>query len=136
MDSTVFSFKVHPGETECRLPLIMTINSLPTDRDREYELAVDAGQSTAVKDTHYTLPESFTFRKGLQEDTCWITLKKTADLDQEDRRLVLTVKGNGNILPGADMFNTAIIRINNMISQPMWWNRTITRYFLDRKSVV
>ena len=101
-DSLEYSFAYSDASvTEAVIPIPVSVSGAPQERDRPYDLTVDAG-SAAVEGVHYELPP-LVMRAGRVHDTLFLKLKRTADLQQTTVRMVLRLQ------PGNE-FGTAFDR--------------------------
>ena len=127
-DSTVTSFFFYPGEEELAVPVVLTLGGGPLSEDASYELEVVADKSNALSKNYKLTP--YTFRKGLVQDTAYITLLKSDELDTQEYRLVLQVKPGGMFELGQTEFRTSKIVFSAKASQPEWWDATVRSAYL------
>lgn len=132
-DSIQFSFFYHLGKDEVNIPLPVKLVGQLAQKDQPYQLEVMAGESTAPAG-NYSLPEAQLFRKGVNRDTAWVTVKRTPDLDSKDLRLVLRLTGSRELEPGQTDCIFKIIRITAKVSKPSWWDTNMDNYYLGRYS--
>jgi hypothetical protein len=95
-DSTVVTFAFNNADvkdTTIRIPVVVT--GVVSDHDRTYAIMTDAGTS-AVSNTDYILPSSFTIAAGKTSDTLLIRLNRTAVLKDTSRVLRLRLKATDN----------------------------------------
>ena len=94
-DSVRVSFVNYPTENsfEVKLPVEITGNALASALD--YEVVVDTDMSTGIENTHFSL-ERLTFGAGVFSDTLRVKLNRTADMKEDEFRIVLRLKDNVN----------------------------------------
>ena len=131
-DSTITSFFFFPGEEELSIPVVLTLGGGPLNEDTPYELEVVSDQSNALS-KNYELT-SYTFRKGLVQDTAYVTLFKSDELDTQEYRLVLQVKPNEVFELGQTEYRTSKIVFSSKASQPEWWDATVRSAYLGTYS--
>ncbi|HJF71861.1 MAG TPA: DUF4843 domain-containing protein [Butyricimonas virosa] len=128
-DSVRVSFVNYPTENsfEVKLPVEITGNALASALD--YEVVVDTDMSTGIENTHFSL-ERLTFGAGVFSDTLRVKLNRTADMKEDEFRIVLRLKDNVNftVIPSDNDY--AIVRVSDKISQPDWWDRGIVNNYL------
>ena len=91
-DSTISSFFFYPNATSIEIPLTLQLGGGPLAEDHQYTLAVVEEESNALS-KNYQLG-TYTFRKGLVQDTAIVTLLKSAELTgQWERKLRMIENG-------------------------------------------
>lgn len=133
VDSTIFTFIYHPTADYYDLPIVMQIAGEAAGRDLAYKLSVNEKLSSAeVK--HYTMPEKTVIRAGHYQDTCYLRLNKTEDLDGRKIRLVLYLEETSDFAVGKQENAAFIIQFSNTVDRPAWWDSTIEQYYLGTYS--
>ena len=132
-DSIPFSFFYHLGKDEVSIPLPVKLVGQLAQQDQSYRIEAVASESTAAAG-NYSLPEAQVFRKGVNRDTAWVTVKRTPDLDTKDLRLVLRITGSDALTPGQTDCIYKIIRITAQVSKPTWWDNNMNTFYLGRYS--
>ena len=120
-DSVRVSFVNYPTENsfEVKLPVEIAGSVLASALD--YEVVVDKDMSTGIEGTHFSL-ERVTFGAGVFSDTLRMKLNRTADMKEDEFRIVLRLKDN------------VIVRVSDKMSQPDWWDRGIVNDYLGTYS--
>ena len=108
-----------------KIPVFVT--GVPADRNRIFTLSVDPS-STAIENTHYSFPTTFTIHKGQVSDSIAIQLMRTEDLKTAMKTLILNLTNN-------DEFNTDLkaednqiitasykITISDILSKGQYWS--------------
>ncbi len=132
-DSTQFSFLAYPNVDEAVCGLEVKLIGMPSDKDREYKVEV-MNEFTDAPTGSYTLPQRNVLKAGKTVDTCFIVLKKTAELSQRSRRLTVRLIETEDFKLGQSDCIVSIINITNVLSKPAWWNSTIDKTWLGEYS--
>ena len=132
-DSVTISFPWYPGE-DYLYPMEVVITGQSESTDKIYRLEVDKEASTALEGTHFEMQSSYTFRSGFYSDTCLIRLIKTEDLKKDEKRLVIRISEESELLPGQYNKTLRIIRINDKMTQPSWWNSMFSMFYMGNYS--
>jgi hypothetical protein len=133
VDSVTFSFVAYPAENQINYPVVVSLVGRPADRDLEYQIAVVDSYTTAPA-ANYSLPTSFTLKKGAVSDTFQLKLLKTPDLQTNSIRLALQVIGTDDLAVGEIERSVFVLWYTDRITQPAWWNSTIQQSFLGSYS--
>ena len=133
VDSTIFTFIYYPNDEYYDMPIGVKVAGVAPDRDLTYTLHVDEEFSTATS-AHYSIPETMTFQAGRYHDTCYVRLNKTADLEENEVRLVLRLDATEDMGVGKLENAIAIIRFSNMVARPDWWDSDVEQYYLGTYS--
>ena len=130
-----FSFATLPGESEYTLKIPMTVIGTRPVEDLPYKIdVVTSGDNcTTLSADSYDIPQPV-FHKGGFTDTLAVNLHKTAELDTQELKLVLTVQDNENYLMGPEANRLATIYVSNILSQPSWWDDEFEYAFLGSYS--
>lgn len=129
-DSTIISFTYYPGKDELLLPLPVEMSGHLVTQNLEYKVVVDKELSTAVEGTHFELPTSMNIKASAVSDTCWLKLKKTPEMKTEEFRIVLRMVDSESLLRGPLSNSIAIVRVNDKLTKPDWWNNNVKAYYL------
>lgn len=133
-DSVTFPFLFYPGEDEVLFPVPVELAGQSLSANMAYKLVVDEKYSTAIAGFHFDLPDNIVFHAGKYKDTCLIKLIRTPDLKTTEVKLVLRLEGNENFKLGQQDYSMMIIRINDRLVKPEWWNNRVTTYYLGNYS--
>ncbi|MDR1274587.1 MAG: DUF4843 domain-containing protein [Odoribacteraceae bacterium] len=134
-DSLHFNFSVQPSAMiEFVVEAEIIIMGEVADRDRVVHLAVNPTQTTAMKETHYTILESVTIPAGEASAPCHITIRRTPELQSANVRLRVEIAPGGDLGPGVNEWNTLTIQWNDMISRPINWD-DLTEFFGEYSDV-
>ncbi|MDR1273592.1 MAG: DUF4843 domain-containing protein [Odoribacteraceae bacterium] len=122
-DSLHFTFSSQSlATTEFVMEAEIIIMGEVADHDRVVRLAIDTTRTTAVKGTHYTIPESVTIPADEVSAPCHIAIRRTPELQSVNVRLRVKIAPGGDIGPGVNEWNTLIIQWNDVISRPINWD--------------
>jgi len=132
-DSTNFSFLAYPTSDQVEFKIPVQLIGMPSDKDRKFKVTVMTEESDAPADS-YILQEEQVFRAGFVTDTCVIVLKKTDELKQFSRRLVVRLEATDDFGLGQTDRLAQIINISNKLYQPDWWDSTVRAYWLGNYS--
>lgn len=133
-DSTVLSFMFFPGENSIDYPIVLDLIGLAGEHDLEYKVFADPEYTTAVEGEHYSLPENMVIRAGHYQDTLYLHLNKTPDLDNNKVRLILRFEDTADLRSGKIENSVAIIQFSNTVDRPAWWDSEIEEYTLGSYS--
>lgn len=114
-------------------PVIMEIVGLASDRDLTYALTIDTARTTASAE-QYDLPEKTVIRAGHYQDTCYVRLINTPDLDTKKVRLVLKLKPTQDLALGEVEKSENIIWFTNSVERPDWWTTDVEELYLGTYS--
>lgn len=134
VDSTILSFMFFPGQTSIDYPIVLDMIGLAGEHDLQYKVFADTEYTTAVEGEHYSLPENMVIRAGHYQDTLYIHLNKTADLDNKKVRIILRFEDTPDLRGGKIENSVAIIQFSNTVDRPAWWNSEIETYTLGTYS--
>lgn len=132
-DTIVFSFFFYPGQSEVQVPLPVKLVGFMPDKDLEYTIAVHQEGTTAAAE-HFTIPSSFTFRKGLLRDTAYITVKNRPNLATNEVRLAFYIKDGTELQAGQSEYAYRVIKLSDRVSKPVWWDANMDRFYLGNYS--
>ncbi|MDO5665726.1 MAG: DUF4843 domain-containing protein [Bacteroidia bacterium] len=128
-DSLTCSFLLYSGLSEVAFPLPVELVGMPKPSDRKYKVEIDQ-EFTNAPQANYEIPKEFTFRSGMAQDTCWLTLRKTPEISIKPVRLVVKLVESSDFKLGQTEHTKSIIYITNIIAIPDWWNTRVRRYYL------
>lgn len=123
-DTTTISFFLYPGQSELNVSMALRMVGHITDADLSYQIKVDDKATTAMA-KNYAVPGSFTFGKGLPVDSARIVVKNSPELLTKSYLLALEITSGKDLEPGQHTHIRKIIRINDIISRPEWWDDNV-----------
>lgn len=134
IDSTTYSFALQtsPDVRKVKFPFILKKGGVALNTDGKFMLVVDEEKTTAVEGVHYTkLPEFFTFRKGLYQDTIYVELLRDALVVDDPENpgtdlrigvnLALKIVDGGDFKVGIQERERFSLKFSDKIEQPEWW---------------
>lgn len=133
-DSVTISFAGLPGQDEYKLPVGIRVSGFTLKEAMPYALVVDEKLTTAELNRHFELPLKPVFPAGSFIDTCYILLRNFPELQIEEKRIVLKIQASSPLLLGETDYSVMIIRLNDLLTQPGWWNAAIRNRFLGEYS--
>lgn len=99
-DSLEFSFGVLNSQiTDSVINLQVRAIGVPSGADRDFLLAINPAQSTAMSD-EYTFPSHFVIPAGQVSTTIPVQIKRSERIESTEAKLVIEVKENANFIPG------------------------------------
>ncbi|MFR7809587.1 MAG: DUF4843 domain-containing protein [Butyricimonas faecihominis] len=78
-------------------------------------------------DLHF---DEMVFHKGMNVDSVFVVLKKTAQLEDAYCRVVLQIEPSEFFEVGETVYSQAKIYFTSAISIPGWWDETVNKYYL------
>ena len=138
-DSVAYSFAIKANNLQVdTIKVPVRIMGDATNTDREVKLAVIADSTTAVEGTHYEfLP--YHIPAGEFSADLPVLVKRTADLKNQEVRLLLQVTASKDFQPGiphspvAGNFAGAglkyLVKINDFLTKPSNWDTRLIYYF-------
>lgn len=126
-DTTIFSFFFYRDDV-VEYPIIVRLMGDP-GAERTFKIESDKKLST-LKEELYEIPEYYTFREGMLQDTIKITLKNDADLLTNQYLLVLELKDGNGLLSSGGSFGRAVMKVSDKAEQPDWWDGYFARDYL------
>jgi len=132
-DSTNVSFMFYPGRDYIDFPVVLELVGVASESNFNYRVVVDPEYTTASAQ-HYSVPAEQIFRAGRYIDTLYVRLNKTADLNQNQVRLVLRIESTSDLKVGKVEQSAAVIWMTNTLAKPLWWNSDIDSYYLGTYS--
>ena len=69
-------------------------------------------------------------KAGCVVDTCWIKFKRTEEISQVAKRLVLQLVETSDFKLGQVDCRINIVYVSNVIAKPDWWTSTVTDSYL------
>ena len=134
VDSTVLSFIFFPGQTSIDYPLVLDLIGVAGEHDLHYNVFADPEYTTAIEGEHYSLPEDPVIRAGHYQDTLYLHLNKTPDLENNKVRIILRFEDTDDLRRGKVENSVAIIQFSNTVDRPKWWDSKIEQYTLGTYS--
>lgn len=128
-DTVTLSFFFYAGKPDVDIALPVKLVGHMPEGNLNYQVKVDPEVTTALP-KNYTVPASFTFRQGLATDSAVITVHNSAELTQQNYLLALEIVGSDGVIPGQTTHIRKVIRLNDMVSKPVWWDANMDRYYL------
>ncbi|MDQ6530073.1 DUF4843 domain-containing protein [Flavobacterium sp. LHD-85] len=132
-DSIGLSFSLdNPVITERLFKIPIAVQGKASNVDREVKIAIDPS-STAIKDTHFTIPDKIIIPAGKVVDTIRVLVKRTPDMKKNAFSLVFNLEGNEffktemqtkviNVLTKKTMsFIQFELTFDDLLSQPKGW---------------
>ena len=103
----------------------------PLTEDLSYALKVYPGdeQTTLKANEEYELPE-LVFHKESFLDTIFVTVHKTARMENGTYNLKFSLESNENFFATQTGFLEAELRVTAQIAQPSWWNQSVVDFYL------
>jgi hypothetical protein len=133
VDSMTCSFLAYPDRNELSFPLSVEVVGLSSNRDREYKLSVIESYTNAPE-ANYRLPDKFAMPAGKVVDTCYLTIRRTAEISRKALRLSVRLEETTDFKVGQTDKASAIIYISDVISKPDWWTSSVTSSYLGEYS--
>ena len=133
-DTTTVSFTFYPGIDELLWPIEVEMSGAPSQEELSYSVVVDQEYTSAVEGTHFELVDDFSMAPMAVNDTCWVRLFRTADMETEEYQIVLRVVDSDMFLRGQLDYSVIVLRVNDKLTQPDWWNDNVTWYYLGEYS--
>lgn len=122
------TFALYPGMTSIEVPFQVNLMGDPADYDREFKVVTVDSLTTAVA-TEYEIKSSV-LRANQTVDTLWVTLHKSARLDNEEVKLTLYMAENENFAPGYSDKLLVKVTFSNKTAKPDWWTDDMTQVYL------
>lgn len=138
-DSIVETFFFHFGKEEIEVPVKFNLGGKLLTEDCPIRLSVidslsgllqDGKVVSALSDEDFAFPEQMIFHKGVNVDSIFVVLKKTAKLDNAYCRVVLQIMPNDYFEVGETAYRQAKIYFTSAIDTPLWWDEDIVDYYL------
>lgn len=133
-DSTTVSFTFYPRKDELLWPLPVEMSGAPIKEDLKYNVVIDKERTTAIEGKHFELLPEMSIQANNVVDTCWLKLNRTPDMKNHEFRIVLRLSDTKQLLRGQINYTIAVIRVNDKITRPDWWDGDITQYYLGKYS--
>lgn len=128
-DTVTVSFFFHPNADQVEVALPMQLIGFMPAKDIKYNIEVDSKATTALP-SYYQLPSGFVYGEGKVSDTARIIIKKDPAMATQSFLLVLNIVESGDVFPGQLTKITRVISMNDMVSQPSWWDALMVRSYL------
>ena len=118
-DIESMTFKLYPSGT-ARLAIVIKSLGKWQEEDITFRLEADP-KLTNLPESQYKIPESFTFRKLREQDTCYIELYNSPALASQTDTLVLKVVETEFIREGPLNNRRFFVEVTDRLIQPYWW---------------
>lgn len=122
------TFALYPGMTSLEVPFQVNLIGDPVDYDREFKVVTVDSLTTAVA-AEYEISSSV-LRANQIVDTLWVTLHKSARLDNEEVKLTLYMVENENFTTGYSDKLLVKVTFSNKTAKPDWWTEEMTQVYL------
>ena len=132
-DSVFLSFSHYPNDNVRQVACEVQLVGDPLDEPMGYNLEIVDSLTTATTED-YELDLNPVFPSHQIKDTIYITLKRTARLQDDNCYLVFTIKENEVFQPGFVEQRLFRVVFDDMPSQPLWWDDEIERVYLGEYS--
>lgn len=119
-DSTVYSFRLHPGETEGMVEVPVQLIGLSAPHAREISVEVVSDMSDAIENTDFAIQHSEIMADSIR-GVLKVLVKKTDVLDNESRRLTLRLCPNEYFESAPVNQSLFTIVLNNELLHPEGW---------------
>ncbi|HEY8388234.1 MAG TPA: DUF4843 domain-containing protein [Parasegetibacter sp.] len=131
-DTISISFFFYPGQNQVEVAMPVKLTGFMPQEDIEYKIQV-SNESTALA-AHFDVPSTFVYRKGMLADSAKVVVKKAADLATKTVLLILDITGGDKVYAGQTTHLRRVIKINDMVSKPNWWDANMERFYLGEYS--
>ena len=117
-----FSFGEEPfAVQDTLLSVPVEIIGYPKDRERHYEITVDAEHTTALEHKHYELPSTaYTLSAGQSYDSIYIQVKRLNLQDDSVYHVTVNLLDGKDFL--VDVIKSVTVNFTNRLDCPDWWN--------------
>lgn len=132
-DTLTLSFFFHAGKNDVDVVMPVRLVGLMPEKNLTYKIKVDAKATTAMP-KNYSLSEQFEFKTGQAIDSAFVTIHKSTELLTSEYMLALEIIAANDLLPGQSSHIRKIIKINDKVSKPVWWNADMDRFYLGNYS--
>ena len=138
-DSIVETFFFHQGKDAIEVSVKFNLGGQLLTEDCPIKLCVvdslsgllkDGKVVSPLSDADFAFPDEMVFHKGVNVDSVFVVLKKTAQLEDAYCRVVLQIEPNEFFEIGETIYSQAKIYFTSAISIPGWWDETVNKYYL------
>lgn len=127
-DSTETSFFFYPKEqTTIRVPIVINLAGGPLTEPRQYKVVVAEGTNAMTKNFEIETP---VMRKGVVQDTVWVKIIRSDELEDQKYRLMIAIQPDDFFQLGQSEFRTAKVIFSSKASKPAWWTKAVTDAYL------
>lgn len=126
------SFYNYPLDDELTVEIALGLVGDPVKIATPYKISVVSEKTTALPE-NYKLPENPEFKPGVAEDKLPLKLIKTDKLTK-DVTLMLKIEPNEYFTGTIAEYDTIKVVFNNIESQPLWWDKDVTKIYLGAYS--
>ncbi len=133
LDVTFAYSEASVQDSVVNIPVYVT--GVPINHDRTFTVEIDPS-STAIENTHYVLPETFTIHAGQVIDNIPIRLIRTQDIKDEEVILILQLKTGGDFksdLEGERDRQTFKISFSDILVPGPYWSNSVFGTFSVKK---
>lgn len=106
----------------------LEITGVAADHDRKYRIQViDSANTTAGVD-YVSLAPVQQFPAAHQFDTLQVTFLRNLSMQSAVKQVIITIQNGDDLVAGVKEKLTVCLRVSDMLSQPVWWNRWINGF--------
>jgi hypothetical protein len=128
-DTITLSFFFYAGRQDVDVQLPVKLVGLMPGKDLGYRVEMDTAGTTALQ-KNYTLPGTYSFSKGQSLDSAVVTIHNSPELATNEYLLALKIVSTAEVLRGQTNYTRRIIKINDRVSKPAWWDVNMDRFYL------
>lgn len=132
-DTVTTSFFLFPNKSSLKVYLPVKLVSFMPTADFNYSIEVEKSNTTAP-DKNFQIEPTYVYKKGQVQDSAFVTLKKSAELDTKAFYVSVVITGGKDVLPGQTENIRQIIKFSNMVSKPLWWDAEMDEFYLGQYS--
>lgn len=126
------SFNNYPTSNEITVKIGLALIGNPFEQAAPYKVIV-VDTATTAQAKNYALPVTTEFKAGVAKDTLELKLIKTDDL-KENVKLCLQLMPNEYFGGSMKQYERIMVVFNNVVSQPLWWTKDVTKIYLGTYS--
>ena len=128
-DSMEFTFARYATDvTEFVVDAEIKLIGVAADYDRDVVLQVAEAETTA-ESTMYSFETTVVVPAGEVVAPCYITLKRSEELQDSTYRLKIVVTDEGEITSGVEEWNQLIITFSDQLAKPTNWDEYLAPFF-------
>lgn len=120
-DTTTVSFKMYNESEKPRIPISVKVFGQVQKEDLHFHVTVDESRTTLAPKL-YKLPEDCVIKTGQEEDSIYVELDKSAEMQTQTFLLALQVVEEGKVKQGTKEYSRAIISVTDRLFKPDWWS--------------
>lgn len=129
-DTLTMAFYLHSSDATFDMPLSVLMSGVASSEGRPFKMEVDTEHTTAVRGTHFEMPENPSFTAGAYEARPTVRFMRTADMKEKRFLLVLNLADNQWFHAGQWEHRRIAIWVHDQMSQPEWWDWTVQQNYL------